>query len=142
MKISTMGHYGLSSLIDVAMNQVRGPVTLNDIAKRQNISVKYLWQVINPLKSSGFLSATRGAKGGYVLARRPEEITMLDVLTTLEGPISILKCITLDEACKRAHSCVSRTVWKEVNKAVENTLEHITLAEVLRRCKKLSEASA
>jgi Rrf2 family protein len=140
MKISTMGHYGLSSLIDVAVNQARGPVTLNDIATRQSISVKYLWQVINPLKESGFLRATRGAKGGYVLARPPEEITMLDVLTTLEGPVSILKCMTIKDACNRIHSCVSRTVWKEVNTAVESTLERITLAEVLRRCKSLPEA--
>lgn len=138
MRISTMGHYGLSSLIDIALNQAKGPVTLNDIAERQSISVKYLWQVINPLKASGLLSATRGAKGGYAVALRPDEITMLDVLTTLEGPVSIVKCLTHNDACPRIGSCVGRTVWMEMNQAVEKALSNITLAEVLRRCKQTS----
>ena len=140
MRISTKGHYGLRSMIDVALNQATGPVTLNDIAERQSISVKYLWQVINPLKASGFLRVTRGSKGGYVMARRPDEITMLEVLTTLEGPISILKCLTHEEDCPRVHSCIGRTVWMEVNNAVEKALGNLTLAEVLRRCKSASEA--
>lgn len=131
MKISTKGHYGLRSLIDVAVNQTEGPVTLNDIAKRQSISVKYLWQVINPLKESGFLSVTRGAKGGYMLARPPKEINMLEVLTTLEGPISILKCLTDDKVCNRINSCVARTVWSDVNLAIEKALAGTTLDRVL-----------
>ena len=139
MKITTKGHYGLRSLIDVALHQAKGPVTLNDIATRQSISVKYLWQVINPLKASGYLTVTRGVNGGYVLGQRPEEITMLDVLTTLEGPVSILKCLTRENECNRIHSCVARTVWKEVNNAVEAALSNITLAEVLRRHKHSSE---
>ena len=140
MRISTKGHYGLRSIIDVALHQSKGPVTLSDIATRQSISVKYLWQVINPLKAAGFLSVTRGAKGGYVLGQRPDNITMLEVLTTLEGPVSILKCLTHKDDCKRTHSCVARTVWMEVNKAVEKALDNVTLAEVLRRCEHSSEA--
>ena len=131
MRISTKGHYGLLSLIDVALNQEHGPVTLNDIALRQSLSVKYLWQVLKPLKTSGFLNTTRGAKGGYVLARQPEDITMLDVLTTLEGPISILKCITHEEACPRVRSCVGRTVWADVNQTIEKVLADTTLAKLL-----------
>jgi Rrf2 family protein len=126
-------------MIDVALNQAKGPVTLNDIAERQSISVKYLWQVINPLKASGLLSVTRGAKGGYVMAKRPDDITMLEVLTTLEGPISLLKCLTHANACTRIHSCAARTVWEEANRAVEKALSSITLAEVLRRCEHSSE---
>ena len=95
--------------------------------------------VINPLKASGYLTVTRGVNGGYVLGQRPEEITMLDVLTTLEGPVSILKCLTRENECNRIHSCVARTVWKEVNNAVEAALSNITLAEVLRRHKHSSE---
>jgi len=139
MRISTKGHYGLRSMIDVALHQDKGPVTLNDIAERQSISVKYLWQVINPLKASGFLNVTRGAKGGYMVAKRPDEITMLDVLTTLEGPISVLKCLTHTDACPRVDSCVGRTVWMEVNQAIEKALGNITLAEMLRRCEHSSE---
>jgi Rrf2 family protein len=139
MRISTKGRYGLRTLMDVALHQAKGPVTLNDIAQRQCISVKYLWQVINPLKTSGLLSVTRGAKGGYVLARRPEDITMLEVVTDLEGPMSVVECLAKEDACSRINSCVSRTVWMEVNRAVEKALGAITLAEVLRRCANSSE---
>lgn len=139
MRISTKGRYGLRTLMDVAMHQAKGPVTLNDIARRQEISVKYLWQVINPLKTSGLLSVTRGAKGGYVLARRPEDITMLEVVTDLEGPMSVVECIGKEDACSRINTCIARTVWMEVNRAVEKALGDITLAEVLRRCANSSE---
>lgn len=131
MRISTKGHYGLRSLIDIALNQSEGPVTLNDIAKRQALSVKYLWQVINPLRTEGFLSVTRGAKGGFVLARPADQITMLEVLTTLEGPISILKCITDETVCDRVKTCAARTVWLEVNQAIEKSLASTTLAKML-----------
>ncbi len=132
MRISTKGHYGLRSLIDIALNQSRGPVTLNDIAERQSISVKYLWQVINPLRINGFLTVTRGAKGGYVLTRPPEEINMLDVLTVLEGPVSILKCLTDLRSCPRVRSCAARSVWLDINQAIEGALAGITLDKVLR----------
>ena len=133
MRISTKGRYGLRTLMDIAIHQSKGAVTLNEIAKRQDISVKYLWQVINPLKTSGMLSVTRGAKGGYVLARRPEEITMLEIVTILEGPLSLVECLTKEDFCKHNDECVARSVWQEVNRAVEKALNGITLAEVLRR---------
>lgn len=139
MRISTKGRYGLRTLMDIALHQAKGPVTLNDIADRQAISVKYLWQVINPMKTSGLLNVTRGAKGGYVLAKRPDEITMLEVVTNLEGPMSIVECLANEDACDRINSCISRTVWLEVNRAVEKALGNITLAEVLRRCANSSE---
>ena len=139
MRISTKGRYGLRTLMDIALHQAKGPVTLNEIAERQAISVKYLWQVINPLKTSGLLNVTRGAKGGYVLARRPEDITMLEVVTNLEGPMSVVECITKEDACDRLNSCIARTVWLEVNRAVEKALGGITLAELLRRCASSSE---
>lgn len=141
MTISTKGHYGLRSLVDIALNQNRGPVTLTDIAKRQEISLKYLWQVINPLKTAGVLNVTRGAKGGYVLARSPEEISMLEVLTTLEGPISITKCLTDEGVCARIHSCVARTVWMDVNKTIEKSLAGTTLAKLLLLHAQSSEVS-
>ncbi len=133
VRVSTKGRYGLRTLVDIALHQAKGSVTLNDIAKRQAISVKYLWQVINPLKRSGLLSVTRGAKGGYTLARRPEEIDMLEVVNTLEGPLSLVECLTNDDLCDRIDTCVARSVWMEVNQTVEKALKGITLAEVLRR---------
>jgi Rrf2 family protein len=141
MKISTKGHYGLRSLIDVALNQDGGPVTLNDIAQRQSISVKYLWQVINPLRTSGFLRVTRGAKGGYMLARPPHEINILDVLTALEGPVSLLKCLTDETVCTRTATCVARTVWVEANEAIETAFSHITLEKLVNKQKLASQTA-
>ena len=133
MRVSTKGRYGLRTLVDIALHQNKGAVTLNDIAKRQEISVKYLWQVINPLKTSGLLSVTRGAKGGYALARRPDEIDMLEVVSTLEGPLSLVECLNGEDVCDRIDTCVARSVWMEVNQTVAKSLKGITLAEVLRR---------
>lgn len=140
MRVSTKGRYGLRTLMDIAMHQAKGPVTLNDIAERQEISVKYLWQVINPLKTAGVLRVTRGAKGGYVLARRPEEITMLDVMDILEGPLSLVDCLAKRDSCGRTDRCVARTVWKEVNDAIEKAMKGITLEDVLHRCGMASDA--
>jgi len=133
VRVSTKGRYGLRTLVDIALHQSKGAVTLNDIAKRQEISVKYLWQVINPLKTSGLLSVTRGAKGGYALARRPDEIDMLEVVSTLEGPLSLVECLSSEDVCDRIDTCVARSVWMEVNQTVAKALKGITLAEVLRR---------
>lgn len=141
MRVSTKGRYGLRTLVDIAVHQGKGAVTLNDIARRQEISVKYLWQVINPLKTAGLLGVTRGAKGGYMLARRPEEINMLEVVSLLEGPLSVVECIGRDDACDRVDTCVGRSVWLEVNRTVEEALRKITLAEVLRRYTEAAEVS-
>jgi len=141
VRISTKGRYGLRTLMDIAMHQDKGAVTLNDIARRQEISVKYLWQVINPLKTSGLLKVTRGAKGGYVLARRPEEITMYDIVTILEGPLSLVDCLASEDACDRLDSCVARSIWKEVNQAVKEALCGITLSDALFRFKNAADVN-
>lgn len=126
--------------MDIATHQAGGAVTLNEIAARQKISVKYLWQVINPLKTAGMLSVKRGAKGGYVLARPPGKITMLEVVNILEGSLSLVDCISNAKSCDSVDCCVARTVWLEVHRSVEKTLGGITLAEVLRRCAEPAKA--
>jgi len=134
VKISTKGRYGLRILMDIALHQDAGAVTLNEIARRQGISVKYLWQVINPLKTAGLLSVTRGAKGGYMLARSPEQITVLDIVRILEGSVVLLDCLTNKKHCDQMDICVARTVWMEAQNAMEDVLRGITLETVLRRC--------
>ena len=84
MRVSTKGRYGLRILLDVALNQQRGPVALRDISRRQEISQKYLWQVINPLKAAGLINVTRGARGGYVLARSPDKISLREIVPTFQ----------------------------------------------------------
>ena len=134
MRISTKGRYGLRTLMDIARHQHGGAVTLNDIAKRQGISVKYLWQVITPLKTANVLHVTRGAKGGFALARAPEDITLYEIVTTLEGELSLVDCLGKGAMCDMVETCVARTVWQDVNQAVEAALKGITLADILKRC--------
>ena len=133
MKVSTKGRYGLRTLMDIADHQTKGPVNLGDIAERQGISAKYLWQIVNLLKTAGFVRGTRGPKGGYVLLRDPSEITLLDVIQTLEGPLSLVECVDSPDFCPRTEACVAHSVWEEVSVAIRNALQKITLAEILRR---------
>ncbi len=134
MKISTKGRYGLRTLIDIATHQVNGTVTLSEIAQRQGISVKYLWQVVNPLKSAGILRVTRGAKGGYTLARSPEEINLHEIVSVLEGDLNLVDCLASGKTCLPNANCVAHSIWLEVNTAVAKAFSGITLASILDRC--------
>lgn len=133
MKISTKGRYGLRTLMDISIHQTKGPVNLNDIAERQGISAKYLWQIVNLLKTAGFVRGTRGPKGGYILIRNPADITLLDVIQILEGPISLVECVDDADFCDRMEHCVAHSVWTDVSQAIRAALQKITLAEILRR---------
>lgn len=133
MKISTKGRYGLRTLMDISIHQSQGPVNLNDIAERQGISAKYLWQIVNLLKTAGFVRGTRGPKGGYILLRDPSEITLLDVIQVLEGPVSLVECVDDPAYCLRTDQCAAHSVWEEVSRAIRGALRNITLAEILRR---------
>lgn len=133
MKISTKGRYGLRTLMDISTHQTKGPVNLNDIAERQGISAKYLWQIVNLLKTAGFVRGTRGPKGGYILVRNPADITLLDVIQVLEGPISLVECVDDADFCDRMDHCVAHSVWTDVSQVIRGALQKITLAEILRR---------
>ena len=133
MKISTKGRYGLRTLMDIAIHQADGPVNLRDIAERQGISSKYLWQIVNLLKTAGLVRGLRGPKGGYVLLRPPAAITLLDVIQILEGPISLVECVDDSCYCDRMRNCVTHSIWSEVSQAVRDALARVTLAEILRR---------
>ena len=135
MKISTKGRYGLRVLVDIAAHQDNGPVILRDISKRQGISEKYLWQVINPMKSAGFVNSARGAKGGYMLAKGAADITLLDVVTVLEGPVCIVDCVDEPESCERSSNCVTRDVWTKLECCLKTTMGTITLKELVSRQK-------
>jgi len=133
MKVSTKGRYGLRTLMDISSHQANGPVNLNDIAGRQGISAKYLWQIVNLLKTAGFVRGTRGPKGGYVLIRDPADITLLDVIQVLEGPVTLVECVDVPNFCSHTESCVANSVWAEVSESIRSALRSITLAEILRR---------
>ena len=133
MKISTKGRYGLRILLDLATHQDKGPVNLGDISKRQEISEKYLWQVINLAKAAGLVTSARGPKGGYSVAKPPDQITMLDIISALEGPVTLVDCLDKSDFCNRSSSCVTREVWAHIEDSLKKTMNSITLQELVEK---------
>lgn len=131
MKLTTKGRYGLRLMLDLASHEGQGAILLKDIAQRQNLSEKYLWSLISPLKTAGFVRSIRGAKGGYMLAKPPGEITLKDVVTTLEGPLCLVDCVCDDNYCNRHEFCMSHNVWKTLSEQLTSMFENITLASIL-----------
>lgn len=131
MKISTRGRYGIRLMLALALQYGSGTVPLKNIAKDQNISEKYLEQIINPLTKSGLVKSYRGAQGGYALNRLPEEITVGEVLRVLEGSLSPVSCVD-HPGCPNFDSCVSLSIWKRMKEAVDQVVDDITLADMAK----------
>ena len=139
MKLSTRCRYGTRLMLDMAQHYNKGPIQLGDIAKRQNLSVKYLEQIIIPLKKAGFIESVRGPKGGHVLAKHPMEITLGEIVALLEEGITLVECVENAAICERADTCPTRLVWKEVSEAVLDKLQALTLADLVQRAKVLED---
>ena len=135
MKLSTRTRYGMRAILDLAGNQNAGPLQIKTIAQRQDISVKYLEQLMALLKSAGFVTSIRGSKGGYILAKTPNQIRLSDIFNCLEGPVITVECVKNKSYCARVADCVTRQIWAEVQKAIENTLKSTTLQDLLDRTK-------
>ena len=120
-------------MVELAFRYGEGPIELKEIAKKENISLKYLEQVINPLRADGLVKAVRGAKGGYSLAKPPSEICLYDVIETLEGPLNLLECLQDAKACQKVSSCVTREIWKEVSDAMSKIFYSVTLEDMVNR---------
>lgn len=133
MKISTKAQYAVRFLIDLALHDGEGHVSLKEVARRQTISQKYLWQVVNPLKSAGVLHTTQGARGGYALARPASEITLFDILAVLEGDGALVPCLAAPAVCPRSGACAPQEAWKEVDGKLASALRSITLEAMVEK---------
>jgi Rrf2 family protein len=133
MKLSTRGRYGVRLMLELALHYGEGPVLLRDIAGRQAISEKYLWHLINPLKTMGLIKSIRGAHGGYVLAKEPAEINLRDILLILEGSLCLVDCVDNPASCDRSDTCITRDIWSETSKNMSQTLESVTLEKMVER---------
>jgi Rrf2 family transcriptional regulator, cysteine metabolism repressor len=131
MKLSTRGRYGVRLMLDLALHYGDGPVLLKDISRRQGISQKYLWNLINPLKTVGLVKSLRGAHGGFILAKEPSEISITDILRVLEGPLCLVDCVENPAGCERSAGCVARDIWCLASKSFSQTLESVTLAKMV-----------
>ena len=133
MKLSTRTRYGIRAIFELALNYGKGPVKLKRIAEKQDISVKYLEQLIAILKTGGFVRSIRGSKGGYILAKKPSEIKLSDCVRCLEGQLAAVECVENDDYCQRSDNCIVKQVWVKVTEAVENILQSITLQDLVDR---------
>lgn len=133
MRMSTKGRYGVRLMIDLALHSSQGPVLMKDIARRQGISEKYLWNLINPLKTVGLVRSLRGARGGYLLAKEPAEISLKDIMSVLEGTLCLVDCVENPSSCKRSPTCITRDVWCEASQGFMKTLEAMTLETMIDR---------
>ncbi len=136
MKLSTRSRYGTRMMQELAQHYDNGPVRIGDIAMRQNISVKYLEQLIIPLKQDNFIKSVRGPKGGHMLARPPAEITVGQIVRTLEGGTDLAGCIEHPGECARSRGCITRSIWEDASKAMYDKLNSVTLSKLLEMEKK------
>jgi len=135
MKLSTKGKYGVRAVYEIAKHSGRGPITIKEIADRQGISFSYLEQILHRLCKAGLIESVRGPAGGYLLARKPSELTIGDIVRTLEGPIALSHCLEPGESgeCYQADDCVARMVWAKVGAKIEEALDSITFDDLLRQ---------
>lgn len=131
MKISTRGRYALLMMLDIATNDNGEPVRIKDIAARQEISVKYLEQIISILTKAGYVKSIRGPQGGYRLARQPKEYTVGMILRLTEGDLSTVACTDSDYQCPKRGDCVTVRIWREMDEAINSVIDKYTLEDML-----------
>ncbi len=139
MRLSTRSRYGIRLMMALAMEESSEPVFLKQIATSEGISEKYLSQIIIPLKNSGLVITYRGAHGGYKLSRKPSEINIREIVEPLEGDLSLVECVAVPGSCGKSSECVSRSLWDEMSRMIIDYLSGITLADLIERCRKISQ---
>ena len=136
MKLSTRARYGTRALLDLAVHRSDEPVSLKDIAKRQQISLQYLEHLMTPLIAAGMVRSIEGPKGGVLMAKSPKDIKLSEIIYLLEGSIAPVDCVDNPKVCPRAELCVTRDIWEEVKKAMEGVLQTTTLQSLIERQEK------
>lgn len=132
MKISTKGRYALRLMLDIALNDAKTLVRIKDIAERQQISDKYLEQIVSSLNKAGFVKSLRGPQGGYRLTKKPEEYTVGMILRLIEGSLAPVACLDDDiNNCTRADRCPTLILWEKLYDAISEVVDNITLADLI-----------
>ena len=132
MKLSTRSRYGVRMMLDLASHFGGKPVFLKDIAAREKISEKYLSLIVIPLRSAGLIRSIRGARGGYVLARDPKDISLRNIVEAVDGETCLVNCVRNPETCDRASTCPTRDLWTFLGTRINETLESVTLAQLAK----------
>ena len=130
MQLSTRARYATRAMIELAIHYGKGPLQLREIAKKQGISEKYLEQVLTFLRKEGFILTQKGNRGGYMLAMPPEEITLYDIIRSVEGSLSPVACVDNASFCDRMDQCVTRDIWSRLKQKIVEELSSSTLADL------------
>ncbi len=139
MKLSTKGQYATRAMLDLALHFGEGPILVKDISRREEISERYLEQLLTPLKLAGLIRSIRGAHGGFTLAKPPSEISLIEIIHIMEGSTAPVECVDDAQICSRSEFCVTREVWAEMKKATDTVLESVTLQDLLQRQKETEQ---
>ena len=131
MKISTKGRYALRLMLDLAMNHGGGFIPLKTVAQRQEISDKYLEQIIHRLNREGLVESARGAQGGYRLARKAEDYSVGEILRTVEGSLAPVSCLDCKTPCDKFDSCLTIGLYKKIQDAIDGVVDHTSLADII-----------
>ena len=131
MKLSTRSRYGTRILVDLARNKDKGPIQIGEISKRQDISVKYLEQLIRPLKKAKLVTSVRGPKGGHLLREKPENITLGQIVRLFEGQTGLVECVSFPEKCAMSDDCQVRLAWRDATRVLYEKLDSTTIADLL-----------
>lgn len=140
MILSTKGRYGLKMMLELALQYGSGTMSLKDIAKKQHLSETYLEQLVAHLRKAELVHSIRGAQGGYELSRKPEEITVGEIIRTLEGPLAPSECVLDDEPeCGNAEYCVTRIIWEKIMDGINHVIDSITLRDMINDYYKMNK---
>ena len=139
MRLSTKSRYGLRALFDMAYHAGTLPAQIKDISRRQNISPRYLEQIFQDLKKAGLLKSRRGPQGGYLLARKPHEITVMDIIHATEGEMALVDCVKTGKGnkkkCEFDNQCITQQVWAEASRKLNEYLGTVTLKDLCDRAR-------
>ncbi len=133
LRLSTRGQYGVRAMFEIAKGYPANPLTIREISERQDVSVPYLEQILNKLRKAGLVRSVKGPGGGYLLTRKPGEVSIASILKELEGPVAITSCLNPEEGCARIDGCVTHLLWKSLGANIEAFLETITLNDLLEK---------
>lgn len=132
LRLSKKGEYGVRAMFEIARNYGKGPITIREIAERQEVSIPYLEQLLNRLRKGGLIESVRGPGGGYVLGRSPKGISIGEVLGVLEGPVALFECLnpSVVYGCRRTDACVTRLLLKRLGERIDRFLKKATLKDL------------
>ncbi len=135
LRLSTKVQYGVRAMFEIAKDYKKGPITIKEIAIRQEVSEPYLEQLLNKLRHAGLIKSQKGPGGGYILCKKPYEISIGEILNALEGPVAITQCLDASSnssGCSRIEGCVARLLWKSLGEKIEHFLKTISLRDLLK----------